>query len=118
VQICDCDHRVQALNSVSIAGEVVTAATALAGLILVYLGSLASDYASYQPQEKKTVKPKIQKRALVSFVGLIISLSSAFLGVIGKWIPSENVSDVSTMLLLVAFAWGAWIAYMTFAEIT
>lgn len=106
------------MDSISIAGESVTAATALAGLILVYLGSLTASFSTYQPQERKSVLASFQKRAWIAFVGLVLALLSAALGVIGKWLPNECVADVGTAFLLVAFAWGVGIALVTAREIS
>lgn len=105
------------MNSISIAGESVASATALAGLILVYLGSLVASYEGFQPQERRAVKSGFQRRAWVAFVGLIISLFAALLGVLGKWLPNECVADVSTVMLLLAFIWGGGIALITTMEI-
>lgn len=105
------------MDSISIAGEAVAAATALAGLILVYLGGLTSSYSSYQPQERKSVVSSYQKRGWIAFVGLVLALLAAALGVIGKWLPNECVADVATGFLLVAFLWGVGIALVTALEI-
>jgi hypothetical protein len=44
------------MDGIAVAGEVVTAGTALAGLILIYIGSLVNAFGSYQAQEQKTVR--------------------------------------------------------------
>lgn len=106
------------MDSISIAGETVTAATALAGLILVYLGSLAASFGTYQPAEKKTVKGGFQRRAWVAFIGLVLALIAAALGVVGKWLPNECVADAATVLLLISFVWGVGIALITTLEIS
>lgn len=106
------------MDSISIAGETVTAATALAGLILVYLGSVAASYGGYQPTERKSVKGSFQRRAWIAFVGLVLALIAAALGVLGKWLPNECVADAGTILLLVSFVWGVGIALVTTLEIS
>lgn len=105
------------MDSISIAGESVTAATALAGLILVYLGSLAASFGTFQPQERKAVVASFQKRAWIAFAGLVFAIISAALCVIGKWLPNECVADVGTAFLLVSFVWGIGIAFVTAREI-
>lgn len=106
------------MDSISIAGEIVGASTALAGLILVYLGGLAASYASYQPQERKSVKASHQKRAWIAFSGLALALLAAALGLLGKWLPSEAMADVGAVLLFVAFAFGLGTALVTVLEIS
>ncbi|MEH6718941.1 MAG: hypothetical protein V7704_08690 [Aurantimonas endophytica] len=105
------------MDGVAASGETVTAATALAGLILVYLGSLAASFGTFQPQEQKTVRPRYQKRAWVAFAGLAIALLSASLGVLGKWLPNECMANAAVIILLVAFAWGIGIALLTAQEV-
>lgn len=77
------------MDSISIAGETVTAATALAGLILVYLGSLAASYGTYQPTERKTVKSGFLKRAWLA-VRLARSICDV-LTCTGSGLPSIRV---------------------------
>jgi hypothetical protein len=103
---------------VSAAGEVVTAATALAGLILVYLGALVTAYGAFQPQERKAVKGRFQTRAWIAFAGFGLALLSAGAGVVGKWLPSECIADAAIILFMIAFLWGLLIAFLTAREIT
>lgn len=105
------------MDGVAAAGEVVTAATALAGLILVYLGALATGFDRFQPQEKKAVKSRFQVRAWLAFAGLCLALGAAALGVLGKWLPNGCIADAAVILLLIAFLWGALIAFLTVREI-
>lgn len=105
------------MNSISIVSEIVASAAALAGLILVYLGSLVSSYNSFQPQERKTVKGNYQKRAWVAFAGILLALTAAALGLLGKWLPNECMADAATIILLISFVWGAGIALLTALEI-
>lgn len=105
------------MDGIAVAGEIVTAATALAGLILVYLGSLATAYSAFEPQEQKSVQSRFQKRAWLAFTGMILALIAAALGVLGKWLPNECVADASMIILLITFAWGALIALLTVQEL-
>lgn len=105
------------MEGVSVASETVGAATALAGLILVYLGSLASGYSSFQPQERRSVKTRYYRRAWSAFGAMILALISAALGLLAKWIPSEGCGDAAVVILGVTFFAGVWIAYETAKEI-
>jgi hypothetical protein len=44
------------VDPVEIPGDVVTGASALAGLVLVYLGSVASGYAGFEREQQSTVR--------------------------------------------------------------
>jgi hypothetical protein len=105
------------MDGLAVSGEVVTAATALAGLILVYIGSLASAYGAFQPQEQKTVRGGYLTRAWLSFVGMAFALAAAMLGVLGKWLSNGCISNAAIVILLLAFVWGAAIAILTVREI-
>jgi hypothetical protein len=101
-----------------VAGEVVTAATALAGLILIYIGTLVTAYETRQPGgERNAVKIKFLSRAWLAFVGFAFALSSAILSVIGKWISSPCVGNVSVWLLLFAFAAATFATVQAIREI-
>jgi hypothetical protein len=101
------------MDSIGIAGEIVTAGTALAGFMLVYLGSLHGAYSHLHTDQRNMVKAGFQRRARFAFVGVTLSLLSAFLGVVGEWLPSKLVADISVGLLALAFIAGFIIAYQT-----
>lgn len=105
------------MDSISIVSEIVGASTALAGLILVYLGSLVASYAAFQPQERKSVRQRHQRRAWVAFGGFALALLTATLGLLGKWLPCEPIADIATWLFFAAFGVGFGIALMTVMEI-
>lgn len=94
------------MNGIGVAGEVVTAGTALAGLILIYIGSIATAYDARQPGGERTaVRPVFQARAWTAFVGFFLALLSAGLSVIGKWLNSACPANVAVWVLLAAFGW-------------
>jgi len=105
------------MDGIAVAGEVAGAGTALAGLILVYLGALVAGFETFQPQERKANKPRYLKRAWIAFVGVILALLSALLGIAGKLFQSACPADAGVVLLLLSFLWGGLIAYFTVREI-
>lgn len=105
------------MDAISVAGETVSAAAALAGLLLVYLGSLTAGYSSFEAVEKRSVKSRYLTRAWFAFSALLIALISAALGVLGKWLPCEPISDAAVIILFVAFASAIFTAYLTVQEI-
>lgn len=105
------------MESVIVAGEMIAAATALAGLILVYLGSLGSSFDTFETAEKNSVRAKYQRKAWIAFVGLFLALLAALLALLGKWLPSECIADVAICVLLVAFGWGGGIGLLTVLEV-
>lgn len=101
----------------AVSSEVVGAGTALAGLVLIYIGVLVSSYGGYQAQEQKAVRGKFQARAWFAFVGFSLAILSAVLGVLGKWLGSPCTGNASVIVLLVAFAWTVFATVQTIREI-
>jgi hypothetical protein len=54
-------------SAVEVSGDVVSASTALAGLILVFLGATSTSYDSYQATERGAVRSRYQRRAWFAF---------------------------------------------------
>jgi len=48
---------------------------------------------------------------------VIAAITSAFFGLLAKWIPSEGCGDAAVVILFICFASGIWIAYETAKEI-
>ena len=105
------------MENASVAGDVVAAASALAGLILVYLGALVTGYSSYHPQERKSVRASHVRRARVAVGGVASSLLAASLALVGKWQAVPRLVDASVILVLVSLACGIVITYLTKREI-
>jgi len=105
------------MDGLAVAGEVVTAGTALAGLILIYIGSLVTSYGSYQAAEQKSVRIKFLARAWVAFVGFVLALAAAGLAILGKWIVSPCAANASVWVLLFAFGWAVFATVQGIREI-
>jgi uncharacterized membrane protein YdjX (TVP38/TMEM64 family) len=73
------------VDPLELAADVVTGATALAGLILVYLGMVVSGFAGFQREQQATVRAAHQLRAWFAFVGMTLAIVAAVLALIGKW---------------------------------
>ena len=106
------------MDGTVVSSEVVGSGTALAGLVLIYIGVLVSSYGSYQPQEQKAVRGKFQTRAWIAFVGFSLAILSAVLGVLGKWLGSACTGNASVIVLLVAFGWTVFATILTIREIS
>jgi hypothetical protein len=104
-------------DAIEIASDVVTAATALAGLILVYVGSVVTGYATYDPQQQHAVRAAFRRRAWIAIVGFLIAILSAACAVLGKWLHNECAASAAIVLLLVALAWAAGTAVASVWEI-
>lgn len=105
------------MNGLGVSGEVTTAGTALAGFVLIYIGSVVAAFDRYQPQEQKTVKPRLIARAWLAFVGFVLASFSAALSIIGKWLGDCCSANVAVWFLLAAFLWSALTVILTIREI-
>ena len=105
------------MDGIAVAGEVASAGTALAGLILVYLGVLATGFDSFEPQERRSARPRFVMRAWIAFVGIVLALLTALLAVFGKATGNACSANAALILLLVSFVWGGAIAFLTVREI-
>lgn len=105
------------MDGLAVSGEVATAGTALAGLIIIYIGALATAFEARNPGgERNAVRLKFLARAWLAFVGFMFAASSALLSVVGKWITSPCASNVSVWLLLLAFVAAVFATVQTIRE--
>jgi hypothetical protein len=100
-------------DTLSVAGDVAGAGTALAGLILVYLGAMAASYSAYDAASQSDVRIFYRRRAWWAFSGIVISLTAAALGLIAKSTESLCVAVGAAALLFAAFLWAIITALFT-----
>ena len=100
-----------------IAGDVVAGSTALAGLLIVYLGSLATGYGSYDATQQGSVRAAYKRRAWFAFGGLTLALLSAASALFGKWTDWDSLTAVAAGLLIFSFGLGVVTAFLTVQEI-
>jgi hypothetical protein len=90
------------VGALSVAGDVVAASVALAGLILVYLGTISTAFDSYQKKEQVTVLGKYRRRAWFAVLSFALSISAAALALIGKWVGIKCAALAAIIILLFA----------------
>ena len=104
-----------ALNIVSVAGDVAGAATALAGLILVYLGAVAARYETLDPKDRSSARDVYRSHARRAFRGIVIALVAAIAALAAESIKSEPyatiLAAVAVLSLLMAFFIAVMAAY-------
>lgn len=67
-------------STAKIADQLLSGGTALAGLILVFLGSTLTAYDSYAADQQRSVRARYRTRALLAFLGFVGSLVAAVAG--------------------------------------
>ena len=66
-------------SAISVAGDGAASATVLAGLILVFLGAIATSCNSYAKQEQGAIRGRYQRHAWFTFVGFVLALLQSLL---------------------------------------
>jgi hypothetical protein len=87
------------MNAAHLADQVLTGATALAGLILVFLGNVVSSYEGYAPQAKSSVRGRFRRRGWFAFAGFASSLVSALLALSYNWLDWDSLIITAIFLL-------------------
>lgn len=77
------------MDHAGLAGNLITASTAIAGLILVFLGIVLTAFDGYETTEQNAVRGKFQQRAVIALVGFLLSVFSCVFGIAALW-PSLN----------------------------
>lgn len=83
--------------------EIFAGGTALAGLILVFLGSVIASFESYDKPSQRSVLKKYNRRAWMALVGFVASLSAAALALAAHWITCHAMLYGSLSALTLAF---------------
>jgi hypothetical protein len=90
------------MDASHIADQLLTASTALAGLVLVFLSNVISGFDSYDPREKASVRPRFRFRARFGLAGFGAALLSALASLVYYWICWGWLVDASAGLLVLS----------------
>jgi predicted benzoate:H+ symporter BenE len=88
-------------SAVDVAGDILTATTALAGLILVFLGATAASFEAFEKREQASVRSRFQARAWQAFYGFVLALVAATLAILGKWLNLDWAAGVAMICFVV-----------------
>jgi uncharacterized membrane protein YhaH (DUF805 family) len=91
-------------GAIEVGGDVSAAAVALAGLLLVFLGSISTTYDSYAKQEQGAVRGRYQRRAWLAFGGFAFAILATAFGIAGKVFHQECSAIAGIGCLAVALA--------------
>lgn len=98
-------------------GDVVAAGSAIAGLMLVYMGSLSAGYSTYDPREKGAVRSSYQRRIWFAFTGLVLNALSIPFGLAAKALDNLCVLYAGLAFLVVGIVWLVVVAALTAREV-
>lgn len=98
-------------------GMLFSGATALAGLILVFLGGTINAYESYESIEKRSVRNKFRARAWLGFAGFVFAILSALTALSLVYFDSPALEQFSFVTILVSFGFVIALAILAVKEI-
>jgi hypothetical protein len=104
-------------SAVEIAGDISAAGAALAGLILVFIGSASTSFDSYERQEQHAIRLRYQTRAWIAFVGFAFALLSAPTALIAKWLSLSYLSLAALVMLIASLAFALFAALLAVRDI-
>lgn len=88
---------------VEASGDIASAATALGGLLLVFIGAVSTGYGSYDAAARKAVRKGFLVKGLLALAGFFLALIAAALAVAGKVVASPCLVIGAVACLGVSF---------------
>jgi hypothetical protein len=88
-------------KAADIAGDVAAASSALAGLLLVFLGATQTAFEAYDKTAQKSVLSKYRRKAWLAFAGFVLSLIALSLSLLGKRFENDCLVELSLISLLI-----------------
>ena len=95
--------RMATSDIVSAASDIANAGTALAGLILVYLGAVAVRYETLEPKEQSFVRDHYRRHARRAFRGILFALLATIAALTAEALRSEPYAALITAIAGLAF---------------
>jgi hypothetical protein len=92
-------------SALDLSSDVSTASAALAGLLLVFMGSISASYQSIDPAIQSVVVGRYRLRIWFAFAGFALAIGATFFALLGKWEQNEHACLLAALLLFGAMAW-------------
>jgi hypothetical protein len=104
-------------GTIEVAGDIASAASAVAGLTLVFIGAISSSFDSYQKAEQSTIRFRYQRRAWFAFVGFALALLATSLALISKLLNWECATIAALVILFAALIFVLFAGFFAVREI-
>jgi hypothetical protein len=98
-------------------GDIIAAGTALAGLIVIYLGTVISEYGSFSTEAQSAVRGKFLPRAWFCLLGIVFAIATSGVAILRKWLGSGSLVGAAAILLSLALLWSVIVAILLAVEI-
>jgi hypothetical protein len=106
------------VDATHILDQVFAGSTALAGLILVFLGVVLAGYDSYEAAQRSAVRSRYQLRGYLTFAGFLAALVSAVLAMLTNWGQSRILTCGALATLGLSFLLLLLVAFMAVRDIS
>lgn len=93
------------MDALGVAGDVSSAGAALAGLLLVFMGSIATAFESYTKQEQRAVLKRFRYRIYFALAGFILAILAVLLALLAKALGSQCPATFALIFLFLSFGW-------------
>jgi O-antigen/teichoic acid export membrane protein len=104
-------------DATHVADQILTASTALAGLLLVFLSNALAGFEGYDRTARRAVRAKYLIRGWLSFGAFTAALVSATLALLFYWDKSKETVIASAVLLLLSLLLGLIAAFIAARDI-
>jgi tellurite resistance protein TehA-like permease len=105
-------------GALEVSGDLIAAATTLAGLVLVFIGATSTGYEGYPAEMRdRALRKRFRRRAWFGFTGFALSVVAAFLALVGKWFHQEWSAFAAVALFIIALIWVIVAAYLSVRDI-
>ncbi len=105
------------LSPAEFAGNLATAATSMAGLLLVFIGATNTSFKGYDTASQRAVAPKFKLRGLLALGGFLLALVAAVLSLVGRWNDGVSYVEGAVVCLILAFLIASIAAIITVLDI-
>jgi hypothetical protein len=100
-----------------LASDVIAGGSTLAGLILVYLGSVMTGFGGYETAAQDAVRTSYQRKAWLAVIGILFGLAASGFALVAKWQAISWMAGLSVWLLIIALLWAALTAILSALEV-
>lgn len=105
------------MKTIELASDVIAGSTTFAGLIIVYIGAVATSYGGYDRRAQAAVRDRYRRKAAIASVGIGIAASAACSALLGKWASSNFGVALGAVLMVATLICGVAVAVETVREI-
>jgi len=104
-------------DATHIADQVLTASTALAGLLLVFVSNALAGFEGFDPVARRAVRMKYRVRGWLGFAAFTAALLSAVLSLLFYYDKAKETVIASVALLLLSLLLGLVAAFIAARDI-